>query len=213
MEETSFPFGTTCPRFPRRFPTPSGNAHRKVIGDICRGFSTTIFHYPRLRGRAAGYAVGTVRPRVRTYRCVVSRNIDYRIDSRLHAEETVVATRLLASYKAASGARRMCSSYANWRQSKSWYYEVSVVSPLTAALVDSTRVDSILDVLGFVSRLPLLPPRVPLFPSLFYLTPLLPPQLSPPAPPPRSLSISPRAHVRAGTFILRIGQSELPRLT
>lgn len=39
----------------------------------------------------------------------------------------------------ASAAHRMCSSYANWRRPKSWYYEVSVVSPLTPASVDSIR--------------------------------------------------------------------------
>lgn len=35
----------------------------------------------------------------------------------------------------------MCSSYANWRRPKFWYYEVSLVSPLAPPSVDSIRQD------------------------------------------------------------------------
>lgn len=65
-------------RFPQRLPTP-GASRGEVIGDIRRRFNTTIFHYleaPCTRRLWLSHRECCARSNR-----VVSRNIDYRIDS------------------------------------------------------------------------------------------------------------------------------------
>lgn len=110
-----------------------------------------------------------------------------------------------------SAAHRMCSSYANWRRPKSWYYEVSVVSPLTPASVDSIREKKtqMLGVLHFVFTVYNLTPFVfqrSAFRSFRFSSPVV--YLS-------FIVVSSffrNAFRRIGSFILWIIQSELPHL-
>lgn len=108
----------------------------------------------------------------------------------------------------------MCSSYANWRRPKSWYYEVSVVSPLTPAPVDSIRgkKTQMLGVLHFVFTVYNLTPFVfqrSAFRSFRFSPPIVYLSLIVVS----SLSLSFRNAFRwIGSFILRIIQSELPHL-
>lgn len=73
--------------------TRIGKSQAISVVDSTRQYSITLAPQHRHTTLLA------VTPRVRTQQRVVSRNIDYRIDSKLHAEETVVATWLLVTYK------------------------------------------------------------------------------------------------------------------